>query len=106
MQAGGHRFDPGQLHQVSAGISVHLFKPVNAAIAESSTLTSPSDLDGVKLRAFGKSATQAGPNASSMRLRAQRLNRASKIFDNRIDWVVVTTRLSGALAFELKCQRS
>ena len=41
-----------------------------------------------------------------MRLRAQRSNRASKIFDNRIDWVVVTTRLSGTLAFELECQQS
>ena len=33
-----------------------------------------------------------------MRLRARVLKRASKIFDNRIDWVVVTTRLSSALA--------
>ena len=65
-------------------------------------LTSRFDSDGVSREL--SASLPCRPDR--MRLRAQRLNRASKIFDNRIDWVVVTTRLSGTLAFELECQQS
>ena len=72
MQAGGHRFDPGQLHQTSF------------AVSRSVPLISDVDLETGRA-----SSSNSGP-AGFYRLRAGLLDKNDKVwmFDNEIDWVI------------------